>query len=82
MELVTIFKDFGYPAIVTGVLLWILSTKMEKLSSSVIDMTNVLNELKTIVAEARNDMRENRAEIRELARDMRLLGKQEEKKDD
>jgi len=66
MDFIALFKDFGYPAIVTGVLLWMMSTKMEKLISSVIDLTSAVNELKALINETRSDVKDNLAEIKEV----------------
>lgn len=30
MDFVALFKDFGFPALVTGVLLWMYATKLER----------------------------------------------------
>ena len=34
MDFIALFKDFGFPALVTGVLLWMYATKLEKLVAS------------------------------------------------
>lgn len=34
MDIIALFKDFGFPALITGVLLWMYATKLEKLVAS------------------------------------------------
>lgn len=45
MDFISAFKDFGFPALVVGVLLWMYSTKLERLVSSNEAMKDVLSKL-------------------------------------
>jgi hypothetical protein len=61
MEIVALFKDFGYPALISGILLWILFTKLEKLVLFSQHMTDLVSEIKVVVErnkELMNEMRE------------------------
>jgi hypothetical protein len=49
MEIVALFKDFGYPALISAVLLWILFTKLEKLVLFSQHMTDLVTEIKLCV---------------------------------
>lgn len=58
MEFVTLFQNFGYPALITGALLWIMTTKIEKLTQSNIDRTQELRDLGALIREMREDIRD------------------------
>lgn len=38
MEFISLFKDFGYPALMSGVLLWIVVTKIEKMTTKITEL--------------------------------------------
>lgn len=53
MEFITLFKDFGFPAIVVGVLLWILSTKLEHMALVIQQNHDLMIEIKGMILENR-----------------------------
>lgn len=64
MDFIALFKDFGFPALVTGVLLWMYATKLEKLvvsnealKDAVIRMETKLESLCQDVRSVREDTR-------------------------
>jgi hypothetical protein len=65
MEIVALFKDFGYPALISGILLWILFTKLEKLVLFSQHMTDMVLEIKLCVEKNKEIV----TEIRDLLKD-------------
>lgn len=57
MDFITIFREFGYPALITGFLLWMFATRLEKVTASnerltdeVIKLQNEINRLRDELA--------------------------------
>lgn len=69
MEIVSLFKDFGYPALVSGILLWVLITKIEKI-------VIFSEQIKTVMDEYQKDLKEHRAVIVDAVQDNRELLKE------
>lgn len=63
MEIVSLFKDFGYPALVSGVLLWVLITKIEKIVVFSEQIKNIMDEYQKDLREHQKDLREHRVAI-------------------
>ena len=61
MDFIALFKDFGFPALVTGVLLWMYATKLEKINVSNENLKASLEAMKVMV----NNINEKVGAIRE-----------------
>lgn len=64
MDFISAFKDFGFPALVVGVLLWMYSTKLERLVSSNEAMKDVLSKLDVKVDGIKADVQSLRENTR------------------
>lgn len=65
MDVLGIFRDFGYPALVTGVFVWLYVTQLEKLivkvdalKDKIGSQTDAITALTTQINELRNDVKE------------------------
>lgn len=56
MEIISLFKDFGYPALISGILLWILATKIEKISI-------YMEQIKAILLDIQKEVDKNQSQI-------------------
>lgn len=60
MEFITIFREFGYPAVVTGALLWIYLTVMREILAKLHEILLKLVSIETGISECRKDINELR----------------------
>ncbi len=58
MEFITIFREFGYPAVVTGALLWIYLTAMRDIIAKLHDILVRLVSIEGSLSECRKDIKE------------------------
>lgn len=56
MDIASLFKEFGYPALMSGVLLWIITVKVERLQAQVQDLKEQLITMTGELREARKDI--------------------------
>ena len=59
MDIASLFREFGYPALVTGVLLWLYLRLREEIT----ELTLCIKELITVVNEQRRDIERYRNEV-------------------
>lgn len=58
MEYISIFREFGYPAVVTGALLWIYLTTMREILAKLNDILVKITTLESSVSECRSDIKD------------------------
>lgn len=75
MEFVTAFKDFGFAALVTGALLWLFATKLEKIVIANEKNMVALNQLLTDIEAVKEDLKYLRQEITALRENTRPKGR-------
>ena len=56
MEFITIFREFGYPAVVTGALLWIYLTDFKKILAKLHEILVKLTSMEASISECRKDI--------------------------
>lgn len=57
MDFIALFQDFGYPALVTGVLLWMIATKLEKLTTRIEKMNDIIQGLRDDLRDAKGGVK-------------------------
>lgn len=67
MDFIALFKDFGFPALVTGVLLWMYAKKLEELKAA-------NDALKEVIVRMDAKLEEVHADIRSLRENTRTRG--------